>query len=281
MDYLDEEIKISKFSNFVKSDENFYLADLNLGGGETTSRHYHDFYEFFVVISGGFLEVCNNENTVLVKKQMHVLRPGDVHQLHETGKCKKNILRNIAVRKTYFEKCIKEVGVSNCEAIFDCFVLDDAMYMQFINKTNTLLQNSGNKVTGEFVFNSILTDVIIFGILQGEGNKSAPSWLTSAYRDIKLNRNYVLGIDKFFELTGKTQEHVTRTFKKYYNITPTEYINKLRLADAANQLMADDETVTNIALECGFNNISHFNKLFKEHYNLSPKDFRNRNCKFF
>lgn len=278
---IDIKSKTTKFLSFIKGNENFYVADLYLSEGERTLSHNHDFYEFFVVISGDFLEVCNGEHATLTRKSTHVLRPEDEHQLIATGKNKKNILRNIAIRKTHFERILKSVGLYNTEMIFDYFFLNEAVYMHFISKTNSLFSHSGNLSVREFIFNSILNDILIFGLLQGDCNQSTPAWLVSAYRDIRLNRNYIYGIEKFFELTGRTQEHVTRVFKRYYNITPTEYINSLRLTDAGNQLISSDKPIIQIAFDCGFNNISYFNRLFKNYYQISPKDFRNRSCEFF
>lgn len=281
MSCLNKENKISKFTNFAKDDENFYLADLFLNVGEKTTRHNHDFYEFFVIISGEFEELCNGKKVVLTQKHTHVLMPNDTHQLTAIGKSKKNVLRNIAIRKTYFENVINKVGLKNTEMVFDYFVLDEPVYVQFLSKTNSLFRHIGNLPVREFVLSSILNDIVVFGLLQRDCTQSTPAWLVSAYNDIKSDRNYIYGIEKFFEFTGRTQEHVTRAFKKHYGITPTEYINSLRLIDAANQLISSDSPIIQIALDCGFNNLSHFNRLFKNYFHLSPKDFRNRNCEFF
>ena len=37
----------------------FYIADLVLKPGEQIEAHCHDYYEFFVVLKGTFLERCN------------------------------------------------------------------------------------------------------------------------------------------------------------------------------------------------------------------------------
>jgi AraC-like DNA-binding protein len=34
------------------------------------------------------------------------------------------------------------------------------------------------------------------------------------------------------------------------------------------------ERIINIALECGFNNISYFNRSFKKKYGISPTEYR-------
>ena len=53
-----------------------------------------------------------------------------------------------------------------------------------------------------------------------------------------------------------------------------KYINNYRLEKAAELLKSTAYSITDISLECGFNNLSYFNKLFKRKYHLTPRDFR-------
>ena len=43
----------------------FYIADLILKPGEQIEAHCHDYYEFFVVLKGTFLERCNGQELVM------------------------------------------------------------------------------------------------------------------------------------------------------------------------------------------------------------------------
>jgi AraC family cel operon transcriptional repressor len=72
----------------------------------------------------------------------------------------------------------------------------------------------------------------------------------------------------------KTQEHVTRSFKKHLNMTPTVFINNLRLNKAAFLLTSTDKSIFDISFVCGFESISYFNRLFKEKYYFSPNKYR-------
>ena len=273
--------KISEFSHFVPDDGNFYIADLNLQRGESTSCHKHDFYEFHVVLQGEFLETCNGSNMLLQKADVHMLRPEDCHQLFETKRYPTNILRTIAVRKEHFEDCLSKVGVQTPERVFGYFRLTDTAFAQFQNKTGLIFENSGNKQACEFLFDNILTDMFISGLLQNEQSSRVPGWMRRAYKEIAQNRNYVQGLQKFIDITGKTQEHVSRVFRSCYGITPTDYINSLRLKDAAWRLKTSEQKIIQIVYDCGFNNLSYFNRAFKAQYGLSPKEYREKNRDIF
>jgi AraC-like DNA-binding protein len=69
---------------------------------------------------------------------------------------------------------------------------------------------------------------------------------------------------------------VLRLFKRYLGCPPFQYINKLRLTEAADELTQTDKSVTDIALDLGFNDSNYFSRLFKKHLGLSPREYRNK-----
>ncbi|QAA32387.1 helix-turn-helix domain-containing protein [Clostridium manihotivorum] len=67
-----------------------------------------------------------------------------------------------------------------------------------------------------------------------------------------------------------------RSFKRILKITPFEYLMEYRVSKAAELLLKTEESITNIALEVGFNGISYFAKVFKKYRNCSPSEYRKR-----
>ena len=68
-----------------------------------------------------------------------------------------------------------------------------------------------------------------------------------------------------------------RFFKKHMGLTSIQYINNYRLEKAAYLLTSTNNSIMDISLEVGFDNLSYFNKLFKKKYNITPKEFRFKN----
>ncbi|MBR7099493.1 MAG: AraC family transcriptional regulator [Clostridia bacterium] len=68
--------------------------------------------------------------------------------------------------------------------------------------------------------------------------------------------------------------HFCRSFKEVTGQTPFEYITSYRLAKAQHALRTTDMGVTETALACGFNDVSHFIRLFRETYGVTPKRFQ-------
>lgn len=63
-------------------------------------------------------------------------------------------------------------------------------------------------------------------------------------------------------------------FRTMTNRSPMEYLNYYRLTAAVKMLVNTDETVTQIAYSCGFNDLSYFIKQFKNEKGVSPGKFR-------
>jgi AraC-like DNA-binding protein len=56
--------------------------------------------------------------------------------------------------------------------------------------------------------------------------------------------------------------------------TPINYLLTYRIERAARKLLGSDLSVTQIAYDCGFNDLSYFIKTFKTFKKVSPKDYR-------
>jgi AraC-like DNA-binding protein len=56
----------------------------------------------------------------------------------------------------------------------------------------------------------------------------------------------------------------------------SEFVNKVRLQAACRELAETDAAVTEIAMNCGFGEISFFNRLFRREKGCSPREWRNQ-----
>lgn len=54
-----------------------------------------------------------------------------------------------------------------------------------------------------------------------------------------------------------------------------KYLNRIRCENAKHRLKNESRTVTEIALECGYSDVTYFNRVFKQLYGLTPEKYRN------
>lgn len=64
-----------------------------------------------------------------------------------------------------------------------------------------------------------------------------------------------------------------RLFREYLGLTPTEYIRKYRLTQAARQLRSGEIKVTDAAYNAGFSNVDTFTRAFYREFGLNPSDY--------
>ncbi len=65
-----------------------------------------------------------------------------------------------------------------------------------------------------------------------------------------------------------------RTFRKLLGRSPLQFVLNVRLQAAADLLTSSRLSVTEIALECGFNEPNYFARQFRQHIGVSPSEYR-------
>lgn len=66
-------------------------------------------------------------------------------------------------------------------------------------------------------------------------------------------------------------------FKKVTGFSPIDYLMRVRLARAAEQLLQSGESISGIAADCGFADSNYFSRQFRKQYNCSPREYRKKN----
>lgn len=85
-----------------------------------------------------------------------------------------------------------------------------------------------------------------------------------------------ISIAQLAQLCGFSQVHFMNVFKAAIGSTCIEYLVQYRLANAALALQETDHSITQIALDVGFQNTSYFNRAFKSQYAMTPSAYRRK-----
>ncbi len=98
--------------------------------------------------------------------------------------------------------------------------------------------------------------------------------LKPVIRYLEKNFNAPLNLEEVAKLALLSPYHFHRVFKAVTNETLNEYLRRLRLQQAAQDLFYKKPSVTEVALDYGFSSSQNFAKAFRKHFNLSPSDIR-------
>ncbi|WP_343321987.1 AraC family transcriptional regulator [Sphingobacterium multivorum] len=91
---------------------------------------------------------------------------------------------------------------------------------------------------------------------------------------IEANLFSQLTIEQLAEQNNLSVSSFKREFAKLYHDTPASYIKNKKLEKAAELLLVSDQRVSEIAFNCGFNDLTTFTKSFSDKYNISPTNYR-------
>lgn len=98
--------------------------------------------------------------------------------------------------------------------------------------------------------------------------------LKNALRLIREQYGTALTLERLSAAAEMSPKYFCRFFAELTGRTPIDYLNYYRVECACTQLLYSDESVTEIALSCGFNDLSYFVKTFKRYKGVTPKQFR-------
>ena len=91
-----------------------------------------------------------------------------------------------------------------------------------------------------------------------------------------IQQNYTgkILLREFGEQFHLSEKYISRYFKEHFHITLSQYVTYLRMEHAKQMLQETDISVTEVAMQSGYQNISYFIRSFKKTYGVSPLKYR-------
>ena len=93
-----------------------------------------------------------------------------------------------------------------------------------------------------------------------------------------IEQNYTerITLEQLASVAKADSKYLCRFFKEYTGNSPIEYVNRLRVERACLCMAAGYDSMTEAALDNGFNDISYFCKIFKRYKGMTPREYRRR-----
>ncbi len=104
---------------------------------------------------------------------------------------------------------------------------------------------------------------------------SAVARVTRAVRMIERDPETPLSLGTLAREVGLSAYHFLRTFERLTGLTPHQYVLRARLRQAATRMVRERHgRILDIALDCGFGDVSNFNRAFRAEFGMSPRAYR-------
>ena len=91
-----------------------------------------------------------------------------------------------------------------------------------------------------------------------------------------IEQNYAehITLSDLAQVVDSNEKYLCRFFKEYTGNSPVEYINRLRVERVCLALAEGDKSITEAAMDSGFNDMSYFCKIFKRYKGVTPREYR-------
>lgn len=84
------------------------------------------------------------------------------------------------------------------------------------------------------------------------------------------NFHFNIPVEKFARLTGRSLAGFKRDFRKIFDMSPRHWLQVKRLTEARYLIEKKNRKPSEIYIELGFENLSHFSRSFKKQFGKSP-----------
>ena len=265
-----------EFYRYLDLPQNCPAADL----------HVHDAIEFIYVVEGSISATVDEFEEYLEKGDLVLFRSQGVHSIKTNEK---------SINKYY----ILKISTTLLQSILPKDMAASILFRFCVYNGNLKRVWRKNEILGTEIMKSLdaminncdlgvnFVDISIFGNLIGfiygilksveqEMDKLSPKF-SNVYESITyINSNYDsdLTAESVAALINVSYSSFSRMFKKATGKTFKEYLNITRINEADRLLKTTDYPVADIAIRCGYNNVSYFTATYKRYKGITPRSAR-------
>jgi len=98
--------------------------------------------------------------------------------------------------------------------------------------------------------------------------------LKRVFKYVEENYKSEITLDDVSEVANYNVYYFTRFFKNATGMTFGHYLRDFRVRKAEALLKESDDSITDVAFQCGFNSIKTFNRIFKQIRGCSPTEYK-------
>ena len=91
---------------------------------------------------------------------------------------------------------------------------------------------------------------------------------------IDSNYQNPITLEQLAQVSSMSPKYFCRFFRQMTHRTPMDYLNHQRVEHACYELSTTEHTVTDVAYNCGFNDLSYFIKTFRRYKGTTPRKFQ-------
>lgn len=245
--------------------------------------HEHPYYEIYYLISGK----CK----MFFHQDLYYLNPGDimVFQPHEIHRCiYENGVQAERFVVYFMWEHVRELWASCGREAFARIFADPRRSLPepYRSEAGELFRQLLAEEGKGDAFTRMEQKCLLYRLLaflgrrpagqrRREDLKESEAAVLESVRYLSEHRREPVTLDQAAEVAHMSPTYFSKKFRQSTGFGFKEYLNYLRVQEAADLLCATDGTITDIALACGFSDGNYFGDVFKKAKGVSPRQYRN------
>ncbi len=300
--YDDTNLPIVVYKLFSESTDNSISQSINISSNSEPVRyckyecrqvhHWHNSLEILYFFKDGAGIIINGEEYIAKKGDIILVDSFDIHKnpnetpdghyvfLIDPALLPINVATQIQFPKAYGKKWLKKDN--NYETFREKIAHNMEIIIDIFKNHNS---NSKNKINYYQLYSEIfmllakleeyLKNIDSNYVEKIHNSAHQREILKQIYSYVTYNYHNDISLKEISELVGFSQNYFCKFIKLSTNQTFLEFLNSYRCQIAGNKMETTDESITTIALDCGFSSVSYFSKVFSKVYKVSPRNYRN------
>lgn len=246
------------------------------------SYHWHMEFEIIRIIRGELLVTLDEQEITTCAGDLLFVRDAILHGGIPSDCIYECIVFDLAALMTNTAVCHKQIQniLNHTFIIHNLFPASNDEIHQIVN---TLFDTMRGKHLG-FELTILGCFYQFFGCIlkqkyyietdsEPTSNSKRILQLKKALELIETSYASCLTLEDLAREAGMNAKYFCRFFQEMTHRTPINYLNHYRVERACFELITSDQTITEVAMNCGFNDLSYFVKTFKKYKGITPKKY--------
>ncbi|MDR3598370.1 AraC family transcriptional regulator [Clostridium sp.] len=259
----------------------FHYVD-NMHPRYMMSYHWHVEYEIILVLKGTLIIYLNQKEIIAKEGDIVFIADGILHSAIPNECIYECIVfnMNMLLKENFFgTKYIQKI-IDHTIIINDYFPISN---LRLNTVLFTLFETLKEKENGYelmtlgtlyrflgLVYNA---DLYSTDYLQSQKDSKKTKQLKKVLEVIEASYSSAITLNDLSKVVGMSPKYFCKFFYEMTHRTPINYLNYYRIECASYQLATTNLSITDIAYNCGFNDLSYFIKSFKKYKGFTPSKY--------
>ncbi len=244
--------------------------------GKSVEPHWHNFFEFELVLSGKMIHKIGDKEYVLSRGDAYLISSNGFHSMdfpEETS------LVNLGFRAEFVDDALRHFSGIDLRTICGSFSEEEIKQILLLcEQINTELDD--RKLLNTTIISGIIAQIIIM-LLRVSPTKQLPDNTNKLVQRALayINEHFAedLSLEEIARSLSITPNYLGKIFKSSLGYSFNYQLNKVRLKNACKLLLSTNEKTSEIAKKSGYKTPEHFYLTFKKMFGIKPSEYKQSN----